>query len=85
MIGYLGGVQLEIEALEQSRIPRRDLILLYQELDVTLEYLWRVIRSSDTDWEEFRFNLEANCDDLLHAVYRALWRTSSRKVLFAPE
>ncbi len=70
MLGYLGGVQTDIELLEQLRIRRHDLIELYNDLDLTLERLWRLIGASDADWERFRFTLEASCDELLRAFYR---------------
>ena len=73
MLGYLVGVQIEIERLERSRqIRRSELIEVYECLDSALEYLWWVISSSDTEWEPLRFNLEARCDDLLQGYDRAL-------------
>ena len=75
MLGYLGGVQTEIELLGQSRIRRNALLELYHDLDIALERLWRLIGASDTDWEQFRFTLEASCDDLLRAIYRVLRST----------
>jgi hypothetical protein len=72
MLGYLDGVEAEIEALEQTRVTHGDLIELYENLDIALERLWRVIRASDADWEQFRFPLEANCEDLLRGYYRVL-------------
>ncbi len=92
MLGYLGSVQTEIGALEHSRIRRGDLIELYEHFDLSQEHLWRIIRASDTDWERFRFTLEASCGDLLQAFYRvapsarepafAEVRTGQRKYLF---
>jgi hypothetical protein len=62
MLGYLDWVQTEIERLEQGRIRRNDLDELYDDLEVALERLWRLIG--------VRYMLEASCDELLHAFYR---------------
>ena len=70
MLGYLGWVQTEIERLEQTRIRRNDLDELYDDLEITPERLWRLIRASDRDWEGSRYMLEVSCDELLHALYR---------------
>jgi hypothetical protein len=79
MLGYLVGVQTEIERLERSRqIRRSDLVELYANLDTAQDYLWRVIRASDRDWERFRFVLEANCEDLLRAFYRVVLSSPSQ-------
>jgi len=71
MLSYLGGVQTVVETLE-SPIGRGGLVELYENLDTSLERLWRLIRASDTDWERFRFPLEASFDDLLRAFYRVV-------------
>jgi hypothetical protein len=70
MLGYLSWVQTEIERIEQARIRRNDLDQLYEELEVALDRLWRLIWASDVDWEGFRYTLEASCDELLQAFYR---------------
>ena len=70
MLGYLDWVQTEIEHLEQTRIRRNDLDELYDDLEIALERLWRLIRASDRDWERFRYVLESSCDELLQAFYR---------------
>lgn len=71
MLGYLDWVQTEIEHLEQARIRRNDLNELYDDLEIALDRLWQVIWASDVDWEGFRGLLEASCDELLQAFYRA--------------
>ncbi len=69
MLGYLDWVQTEIERLEQTRSRRNDLNELYDDLEIALERLWRLIWASDVDWEGFRYLLETSCDELLHAFY----------------
>lgn len=69
MLGHLGDLQSAVETLE-SPIGRGNLIELYENLDTSLERLWRLISANDTEWERFRFPLEASCDDLLRAFYR---------------
>ncbi len=71
MLGYLFGVQTEIERLEQSpHIRRSDLIELYGNLDTALERLRWIINSNEIEWELLRYNLEGCCDDLLRGYYR---------------
>ncbi len=70
MLGYLSSVQTAVETLK-SPIRSGDLVELYENLDASLERLWRLIRAGDTDWERFRFPLEASFDDLLRVFYRA--------------
>ena len=69
MLGYLGWVQTEIERTEQARIHRNDLDQLYEELEIALEQLWRLISASEGDWERFRYPLELSCDSLLRRFY----------------
>ena len=71
MLGYLDWVQTEIEQLEEKRMRRNDLDELYDYLEIALDRLWRLIRASDVDWEGFRYTLEASCDELLGAFFRA--------------
>jgi len=73
MLGYLDGVQTSVETLE-SPIGHGDLVELYENLDTSLERLWRLIRARDTDWERFRFPLEASCDNLLRTFNRMVLR-----------
>jgi hypothetical protein len=76
MLGYLVGVETEIERLERlPHIQRSDLFDIYNKLDAALEYLWWIISSSEMEWELLRFNLEASCDDLLRGYYRILLRS----------
>jgi hypothetical protein len=77
MLGYLYGVETQIEALEQSPSEIR---LLYRILDRALDRLWRLIMASDTEWEWFRFALEVSCDDLLDALYRVPQGTQQPKI-----
>ena len=70
MLGYLGWIQTEIERTEQARIRCNDLDQLYEELEIALERLWRLIRSTEVDWERFRYPLELSCDSLLRRFYR---------------
>lgn len=70
MLGYLGAVQTEIEQLAYSHFSQHDLNVLYTDLDVTAEQLWRLIEARDEEWEACRYLLEASCDHLLRAFYR---------------
>lgn len=73
MLGYLVGVQSEIERLERiPHITRSDLFELYDDLDAALERLWWIINSNDMEWESLRHNLEGRCDDLLRDYYQVL-------------
>lgn len=78
MLGYLYGVETQIEALEQSPSEIR---LLYRILDRALDRLWRLIMASDTEWEWFRFALEVSCDDLLDACIVSHKVLSNRNLL----
>ena len=71
MLAYLEDVEVEIEQLTDSHFQRHDLTELYVELDIAIKRLWRLIGASDVDWEGFRGLLEASCDELLQAFYRA--------------
>lgn len=71
MLGYLDWAQTEIEQLEEKHIQYKDLDELYDYLEIALDRLWRLIRATDVDWEAFRCTLEASCDELLGAFYRA--------------
>jgi hypothetical protein len=71
MLGYLDGVQTEIELLAQSRLRRNELVELSTDLDIASEQLWQLIEATDVDWERYRFTLEASCDELLHIFYHA--------------
>lgn len=66
MLGYLGGVQAEIEASLQPY----DRSTFRSELDIAFELLWWLIGSSDTDWEGYRYTLEESCDELLRTFYQ---------------
>lgn len=79
VLDYLGFVQTEIEVAERSRVKRRDIAELYDDLDATLERLWRIIRASDANWEEFRFPLEASCDELISVLTRLQSRAGNRQ------
>lgn len=70
MLGYLGGLQTEIERTEPTRIRWNDLDQVYEELEIALEQLWRLISASEVDWERFRYPLELSCDSLLRRFYR---------------
>lgn len=70
MLGYLAGVQAQIDHLSYLRILQHDLNGLHTELDNTSELLWWLIDASDEDWEELRNPLEASCDELLRALHR---------------
>ncbi len=84
LLGYLGFVQTQIEALERSRVKRGDITELYADIDTALERLWRIIRASDTDWEAYRCLSEESCEQLLFALSRvqlhALKRQKSQGV-----
>jgi hypothetical protein len=67
MLGYLSGVQADIERLGHSSLQRHDLNEFYIDFDIASERLWWLIESSDTKWEEFRYPLEASCDVLLRS------------------
>ena len=69
MLGYLDDLQTAVETLEPP-VRRGNLSELYENLETSLERLWRLIRANDNDWERFRFPLEASCGDLLGAFYR---------------
>ena len=65
MLGYLDWMQTELERLERSSVRHNDLDELYDDLDVAIERLWRLIGSTEVDWERFRHPLEVSCDTLL--------------------
>jgi hypothetical protein len=59
---------LAIEKYTQLSVRIGTSLLTAADLDSTFEYLWRLIGASDTDWEWYRYPLEASCDELLHTI-----------------
>jgi hypothetical protein len=70
MMGYLDGVRTEIERLARASRQWRNLDEFYSDLDFAFECLQRLIKAGDTEWEAFRYTLEASCDVLLRGLYR---------------
>jgi hypothetical protein len=70
MLGYLSWVQTEIERIEQTCIRRNGLDQLYEELEITLDRLWRLISATEVHWERFRYPLELSSNSLLRMLYR---------------
>jgi hypothetical protein len=70
MLGYLGGIQGELERLTYPSLQQHNLNEIRTDLDIASERLWWLIKSSDADWEGFRCPLEASCDQLLRTLYR---------------
>lgn len=73
MLGYLVGVREEIECLSHSNLNHHEIIKMLTQLDKAFQHLWWIIGSSDTDWERFRYVLEACCQELLHIIDRVTY------------
>lgn len=69
MLGYLNEVEAEIEQIAHTRPRQIDINQLYDDLDTTTQWLWRLIAAGDIDWEGFRYTLETSCDRLQSAFY----------------
>ncbi|MBZ0300841.1 MAG: hypothetical protein K8J31_13910 [Anaerolineae bacterium] len=89
MMGYLGGVDTQIEAFSGIQSHKTVIIgsihadqvaNLYHKHAIAMDRLWELIEARVWDWEGFRGPLEDACDDLLRAFY-SLQRSSRNRAI----